>query len=233
MAWTLTADPLRFDEAVRWFASRIPITEELLEQLSKTARSRAWTVAGVAQLDVVLLVWDLLRRAIEDGTPFNEFRKAVAPKLLQAWGQRSHRERGGYRIETLFRTNVQAAYNRGRWVQQTDPVVTRRRPYLMYDALLDSRTTRLCITLNATILLHDDPWWQSHLPPLHPRCRASLRSLTEAQAARRGLTLVPPSDAPVPGFGSTPEQESEWQPDFDKYPAELLELFARKQEDFP
>lgn len=226
MAWGVTADPAKFEEALEWFLRRYPITDEELELLESVARTRAFRVAGVQQLDVVADVWDVLRRAIEQGKGLGWFKSKVREKLENEWGRKD-----GARIETVYRTNVQTAYNRGRWRQMQHPAVKRLRPYLMYDAVLDSRTSELCRTLDGTVLEAEDPFWETHHPPLHHRCRSGLRTLTRRQAERKGIT-EDTSELPdaADEFGSNPELD-EWEPDPDKYPPELWRTYERKQED--
>jgi SPP1 gp7 family putative phage head morphogenesis protein len=223
VAWAVTADPDRFDEAVEWFEARFPVTEELLEELGTFAGPRAWTIANVAQLDIVLFVWEAIRDAIADGTTLEDFKATVREKLTEAWGT----EKSG-RIETIFRTNVQSSYNRGRFKQMRDPDVVAIRPFWMFDAILDSRTTKVCNDAHKTVLPQDDAFWDTHVPPLHFNCRSSIRSLTKAQAERRGITKNPPDDEASEGFGAAPTDEDEWQPERSKYPQELWAVYERK-----
>lgn len=221
MTWPATADVERFDEAVDWFRSRFPVTEELLDELGDYAGPRAWTVAGVAQLDVVFMVYAALLDAIATGTPLDEFRRRVREQLRDAWGQDDP-----HRIETIFRTNVQTAYNRGRWQQLQDDTIRRLRPYLMFDAVLDSRTSDICKPLDGTVLPNDDAFWLTHLPPLHHRCRSSLRSLRRAEAERRGISEAAPDVPAADGFGAV---EAVFEPRLERYPDELRDEYSRKQ----
>jgi SPP1 gp7 family putative phage head morphogenesis protein len=224
VAWSITADPVRFDEAEAWFDARFPLTKDLKEQLGIYAGRRAWTIAGVAQLDIVTEVFESLQRAIVNGTPLGEWKRDIRARIGERWGKQT-----SSRLETIFRTNVQTAYNRGRWVQMKDPAVVRLRPYWMFDALLDTRTTPICKERNGTVLKQEDTWWQSNVPPLHHRCRSSIRSLTPEAAKRRGGNGQPPkADPPDAGFGEEPSAE-EWKPDPAKYPPELFSAFQRKQ----
>lgn len=223
MAWSVSADVDTFDEAVEWFARRFPVTPELLDALREFAGPRAWTISGVAQLDILLDVYETLLEAIANGTPLSEFKAAVAEKLETAWG----RPING-RVELIFRNATQTSYNRGRWRQITDPDVLAVRPFLMFDAILDARTSPICNALSQpkpVTLPASDAFWLSHQPPLHHNCRSSLRSLTEAQAKRRGLTESTPTTAPQAGFGGV---DPEWQPDPSHYPPELWQIYAAK-----
>ncbi len=223
MAWKVTADPVRFDEAVEWFRSRIPLTDELLEKLRAWAGDRAWTIAGVAELDVVLDVYRALDDAIENHRTVDEFKRAVRDKLEASWGG----AKAG-RIELIFQNNVQTAYNRGRYSQMKE--VADLRPYWMFDAILDSRTTRICQTRNKTVLPQSDPWWDSNYPPLHHACRSSVRALTADSARERGVATSPPQEHPPSGgFGKSPAVSEGWTPDSADYPPELWEIFQKKQ----
>ena len=221
MTWNVPTD---YDEAVEWFRSRLDLTDEQFEAIDSEARRKAFTVADVAQVDIIDQVWQALERAIRDGTTLEDFAAEVGGLLSAAWGRDDP-----HRLETIFRTNVQKAYNRGRWKQQHDPVVAALRPFLFYDALLDTRTSDTCIDLNGTVLPIEDPFWSSHLPPVHHRCRSSLRNLTQRQAERRGISETRPEVVIPDGFGRAPEIETEFAPDLDKYPTELAERLERKR----
>lgn len=221
MAWSAPADPERFEEALDWFRERMPLTAELLETLGVYAGERAWTIAGVSQLDILLEVFVALERAVATGASVSDFKKSVRAKLEAEWGG----PKAG-RIELIFRNASQTAYNAGRYRQMSE--VTDLRPYWMFDAILDSRTTETCSSRNGVVLAHGDPFWKSNWPPLHHNCRSSVRALTEDSAKRRGITDTPPTDAPSGGFGKSPDEEP-WHPDPNDYPTDLWEIFEQKQ----
>ena len=59
------------------------------------------------------------------------------------------------------------------------------RPYIMYDAINDSRVRPAHLALDNIIRRVDDPFWKTHSPPNGYRCRCSIRSLSAAQAKAR------------------------------------------------
>jgi SPP1 gp7 family putative phage head morphogenesis protein len=216
------ADPNAFTEAVDWFRQRVPMRDVDFDKLVGDAHERAFKVSGVAQLDLVTEVWEALDDALSKGTTLEDFRKSVEARLTRAWGGDQPE-----RVETIFRTNVQHAYSRGRWEQQNDPVVKTLRPFWEYVSVLDSRTTQHCRDWDGKVLRADDAAWLEHNPPAHFRCRATLISLTEKQAQAKGITDMPPTTRASKGFGRAPGA-GDWKPDLDKHPAPLAVEAKRK-----
>lgn len=225
MAFAATADPARFDEAIAWFRDRFPLTDSMRAAFSKYAGERAWWVAGVGQLDVLLDVFQGLERAIANGQTLDDWKKEFGPKLARAWGRENP-----FRVETIYRTNVHKAYNAGRWRQLQSPALKRSRPYRFFDAILDGRTSDICNARDGTLLPADDPFWLQNVPPLHHRCRSTIRALTEREAQRKGGAKPPDPEGPPPDgtFGAPPEVDVPWRPDLTKYPPELREAFLAK-----
>jgi len=202
------------------------MTDPEWRALEYRARRRAFWVAGVAQLDIVVDVWEAIERALVQGTTYREFRDQVIEKLMKAW---SGIEPPG-RVEVIFRTNIQLAYQAGRWRQLRSPAVLTSHPYWMFDAVLDVRTTEICRPRHGVTLPADHSWWRNNYPPLHFNCRSGVRAVTEKEYARiPSERKLPPTraDAPQEGFGLTPELQ-EWKPDPAKYPQALWALLERK-----
>lgn len=204
MAWTVTTDPLEFEEAVAWFRQKITVSGEVFRALNDKARRRAFTVAGVAQADLLADVFTSLEAALRSGTPYEEWARLIGPRLEQAWGGPK-----AFRTELIFRQNILGSYAAGRFAQATDPDVIKARPYWMFDAVLDSGTTATCRALNGTVLPYDHPFWQRNYPPRHFGCRSGIRSLTEQEAVQRGITETAPKAESPEGFGRLPDPD-EW-----------------------
>lgn len=207
-----SVDPVKFDEAIAWFVGKLALTKDEWEELTTAARRKAFTVANVAQAELVQGVKDSLARALGEGQNFRTWKEQIGPALEEAWGGDRP-----WHLETVFRTNVQSAYSAGRYAQLTDDDVIEARPYWMYDAILDGRTTDACTAMHGTVAKADDPWWQGRVPPLHFNCRSSLRSLAPDQAkAQPGFSRQLPATKGEQGFGDKPGA-SEWEPSLDKY----------------
>jgi SPP1 gp7 family putative phage head morphogenesis protein len=200
------ADPDRFNEAVKDFRRRVPMTDPAWRKLEASERRRAFWVATVAQARLVQQALDAVDRAIRDGRTLDNFKAEVGPQLAEAWGRDDPAH-----LENVFRTNVMSAYNGGRYEILTDPVVMEARPFLRFDAVGDSRTSEICEELDGTVLPADDAFWATHTPPLHHQCRSVLTPLTAEEAADEGIDRAAPAVAPDDGFGQprTPEPSLE------------------------
>ena len=113
--------------------------------------AKAFTVAKMMQVDLLADVKEALDQAIADGTALRDFIEQLTP-ILQAkgwWGRQevTDPETGNvitaqlgsaYRLETIFRTNMQTSYAAGQWqkIEETKD----EAPYLLYDAIDDGRT---------------------------------------------------------------------------------------------
>ena len=198
-----------FEDALAYFEAQQPILKDVWDTLSDAAREQAFTVSGVTQVEVIQQVLEGLEAAIADGTTLEDFAAAVSTSLESAWG--GSVANPAFRIETIFRTNVQTAYAAGRYQVATHPDIIAVRPQWMFSAVLDSRTSPICRPLDGLIRPADDGFWRGHHPPLHHRCRSSIITLREEQAKQMGGgTDVPPHDVAAPGFGALPKLD--WAP---------------------
>jgi len=217
--------PRRAKDALSWFTAQIPFTREERDALEAKARKRAFFVSNVAQLRLVADVHKAITKAIAKGTTLEQFRKDVGAKLEREWGE----ERPAV-VETIFRTNVQTAYNAGRLEQFEDPVVKRLRPFRGWAVILDSRTTEfICRPLADVVVPADSAFAQSHIPPLHFRCRTGIMALSEEDAAGQvgmGSHRLPHVQVPE-GFGGDP-RTTQPQADVMKEPAPLRRILSHK-----
>jgi SPP1 gp7 family putative phage head morphogenesis protein len=213
------ADPASLDEAVRWFRERLLMSDAEFAALEEVTHDEAFTVAGVSQLDMVAEVWTALDRAVARGETLENFRKRVSARLTAAWGRDQP-----YRIETVYRNQVQRAFSAGRWVQMNDPAVKVARPFRRFSAIVDLRTTATCRTLDGVVRPADDPWWEGRVPPLHFSCRSLIVTVSKSEA---GTDPLPPGPdvAADEGFGGSPDIP--WEPDLTKYPPELATGFQK------
>ncbi|MDD5274378.1 MAG: phage minor head protein, partial [Methylovulum sp.] len=170
-------------------------------QLQGLARQKAFSIAGIASYDQLKAVLDDLNKAQANGQTFKQWKRNQSVKDL---------ELPLYRLDNIFRTNIQGQYMRGRWEQIIRTQETRQ--YLMYDAINDNRTRPAHKALDGFIRPVNDPIWRRISPLNGYRCRCGLISLTEAQAKARsadgkGLNKVynPGTMQPDTGWDYSPQ----------------------------
>ncbi|MFI3218186.1 MAG: phage minor head protein [Methylococcales bacterium] len=167
---------LPFNEAIAQMASRGVVLPELYYgQLQGIHRQLAFSIAGIAKVDQLQAVLDSLTNHLKNGGTFASWQKNIDVKAL---GLPKHR------LDNIFRTNIQQAYNHGHWQHALANQDTHG--YLMYDAINDSRT-RPSHRLNDGIIrkIHDPIWKRIWFSRNVYRCRCRLLSLTEDQAIAR------------------------------------------------
>ena len=221
-----TADVERFEEAIEWFQNRFPVTEQLKSELGEYAGARAWTIAGVTQLDTVMAAHSLLGKAIAEGWK-TERTVDELKRVLSAYSFT------GSRLNSIVRTNVQMAYSAGRYKQLSNPDLMELRPYRQLDGIDDFRQTDICRSRDGLTRPAKDPIWLTCWPPLHHGgCRTTVRALAVWE-----LDDVDPSKLEWPadlpkvsqGFGLAPDVALPWKPDLSKYPSRLANTYRDKE----
>jgi SPP1 gp7 family putative phage head morphogenesis protein len=185
---------LTFQEAIDWAKNRgIKLPDNFSGELQDTIQQRAFTIAGIAMRDQLQMVLDSLVHMLNEGGTYQGWVAQVTSGTIPL-------EMPEYRLDNIFRTNMQVHYNAGHWQQQQQ--YKDRRPYLMYDAVNDSRTRPTHLAMDNIIRPVDDPFWDHNYPPNGYRCRCSAISLTQAQSDKRGgVTDEPAKGWPQPDKG--------------------------------
>lgn len=164
-------------------------------KLPAEKRAQAFTVSGLVRLDQVQAVADALAKAQASGQTFADFQK---------WAQGQDWSLPNHRLELLYRNAAQTAYMAGHWRHFDE--FANRRPYLMYDAVNDSRTRPHHLALDGVIKPVGDAFWKTHACPNGHNCRCTIRSLDREEAMRRGgiTQQVPAEGAADEGWGHKP-----------------------------
>ena len=171
------------------------------------AHDHAFTVAKMMDVDMLGQVRASLDSALSNGTTFAEWKKSIEPVLKAGgwWGRRevidpqtglpTQAQLGSpWRLETIFRTNMQTAYSVQAW--QEIEAQAEIAPFLMYDAVDDFRTREQHRRWDRTVLPWNHPWFNSHYPPLGFNCRCGVIQLSEDELGAMGLS---PSEPPEDG----------------------------------
>jgi len=231
-------EPLPFDQAIEYFRDKVALTPKQFKALELKYRDLAFTISGITALDIVNDISKELLKAIEEGLTQQEF-GSRANDILERRGWKGLTP---FRVDNIFRTNVQTAYMAGHYERMTDPDVAERRPYWMYDAVLDRRTRPTHQAMDGMVFRYDHPFWDTWYPPNGYRCRCSVRTLSERDVRRRGIKVeeTAPSMVEVPGqmarqllpdrgFDHNPAK-ARWEPDMSKYPKPLVKAYRKRAE---
>lgn len=213
----------RFKQAVAWFRERVPLTQAEADDLKRRTGERAFTVAHVSQLKLVSGIYADIDKALAEGMSFEAFRERQLRALKNEW--EGTVANPSARLETIFRTNMQSAYSAGRVREMREPDTLAVRPFWLFSAVADMRTTEVCKACDKTVLPADAGWWRTHTPPLHFNCRSAIRAITAEDARRRGGVSSPPQLAAEAGFGAIELPE----PDVSEVAPELLVLYRGKR----
>ena len=204
--------PVTYLDALRYARDKRVVLPEEFYLLDLNARQYATTVSGLASLDQIKTVINLSNKAIESGSTFQEFQKAVKESGI---------ELSPHHLDNIFRTNIQNAYAHGIWTQQQKNKANR--PYLKYSSLTDSRVRPSHLALNNIIRHIDDSFWLTHYPPNGFQCRCGVDALTEAQAKKLSITI----DDELPDI----QPDSGWAISPSSYGKQLNDVLDQKIDD--
>ena len=164
------------------------------------AHDQAFTVAKMMDIDLLAEVRAQVDTAIANGTTLADFKKTLIPKLQAAgwWGKhdvvdpltgRVDKAQLGSarRLELIFRTNLQVAYSAGHWANAQ--ATKAAMPYLLYDAVDDSRTRMEHALLDGKVLPIDSPFWRTHYPPNGYNCRCGVIQMSQQDLEDYGLKV--------------------------------------------
>jgi SPP1 gp7 family putative phage head morphogenesis protein len=195
------------DRAISYFQAKgLRPTFHYADMLRET-HDQAFTVAKMMDVDMLSQVRESLDKALAGGQSFGEWKKGIEPFLkAQGWWGRqdvanpatgaleSVQLGSAWRLETIFRTNMQSAYAAGQWQEIQDQ--KELAPFLLYDAVDDFRTRPEHRRWNGTVLPVDHPWWKTHFPPCGYNCRCGVIQLSEDDLAGMGVGVTgqPPDD---------------------------------------
>lgn len=142
-----------------------------------------------------------LQTAIADGTSMKQFADDVRDGTVSLGISQAD---PSY-LDTVFRTNVQAAYGAGRYRAMTDPDVMEARPYVQYRTAGDALVRPSHAILDQKVWSIQGDAWHKVAPPNGFRCRCSQVTLSPDEA--RGLDIIddiPKGGEPDPGFDGPP-----------------------------
>lgn len=194
-------------ETLEYFRAKgsFPITRNWWE-IWQEEHTRAFTVAGVTNVDILMAIYADLDKIIAEGGTFAKWKADVLPRLQSAIDNNHAPENiiTDRRLRIIYDTNLRVARAAGQWkrIEALKPF----QPYLIYSAVRDSFTRPLHRIWGGIdpgtrriILPVDHPAWRQFYPPNGWNCRCDVIQTSEASLKRRGLRVT--SDAELRALG--------------------------------
>lgn len=196
LAYALTLPP---EQAIAYFREKGYAITWGWQELWQEAQAKAFTIAGVTKMDVLMDIRQAVDTALAKGETYSQFARDLAPVLqAKGWfgrgaqidpetGEMPGKALTPWRLKTIYQTNLQTAYMAGRYKTQMENVA--ERPFWQYVAVMDRRTRPSHAALNGLVFRADDPFWQSFYPPCGFNCRCRVRALDRENMDSRKLLL--------------------------------------------
>ncbi len=188
------------EDALKYFRKKgLKSTFNWFDMLNEQ-HDHAFTVAKMMDIDLLDTVRQELNKAIAQGSTLKDFKRTLIPTLQKKgwWGKQdiidpatglvTKAQLGSAsRLELIFRTNLQSSYAAGHWAQMWEQ--KDQAPYLMYDAVDDSRTRKSHAELDNTVLPITHEFWQTRYPPNGWQCRCGVVQLNADELKEYGLKV--------------------------------------------
>lgn len=156
--------------------------------------------ANAVRADIIKTMRNTLVNAAKQGLTRTEAARVLVQKLKNngLWDKvetvdgktgdiKAIRGSSPYRVETFFRSNMQASYMAGKWLNIQEDRFDR--PYLQYLTQADDRVRPSHRVLHKGVWAVNDPVWRKIYPPNGYNCRCYVRQITEAVARRLGINV--------------------------------------------
>ncbi len=226
-----------FKKAVKFLKGRKVLPKDVYRKLDDEARAKAFTVAGYTVLEVLQTFSDTLAGAVEEGKTKETFLEEMNTFLTD----HGYDAMNPWKSDTIFRTNIQTAYNAGHYQSMTSPETLRLRPYWQYKTAADGRVRESHAAMHNAVYRADDPVWDIWYPPNGFRCRCMVRSLSKRQVEQMGIEVRqnPPRTvdyatgeirmaSPDKGFSNNPAKMT-YKPDLTNIDKPLRKIFRERK----
>ena len=236
---------LPFAEQLAFFRSKgFALSPASWRDVWQEAHARSFTVARVTAMDVLEDIRAAIDESMETGTTLTTFKAGLQETLeRKGWlapaGERAEvklpdgttRKRlTGWRLDTNYGTNMQAAYSTGRYKQQRE--VKDTRPYWQYHTAGDIAVRPSHAAMNGCVFHADHVVWRDWYPSNGHNCRCYVSTLSPRQMKARGLTeqIRGVAQRPDEGFRYNPGAAglAAWRPDLSGYGAGARELLDQE-----
>lgn len=169
---------LPFKEAIDFFKQKTKLPTSGYSDVWQEQHSLSFVVAGAQTDALVTDFYNAMLAAKEKGTGYAAFKQDFDTIVSKhKW---AHNGTPGWRSKVIYDTNMQAAYNAGRWQQQW--ALRDEMPYLQYVHTTREHPRPWHKAWNGTILPITSPWFDTHYASNGYGCKCRIDPLTKSQA---------------------------------------------------
>lgn len=173
---------LSFSKAIDWFIKKFPILYDHLDDVTKKVNETFFYIKRSLELETTRTLYNSLLDNLSNGGTFKDWVEA-SKTILDKTGLGD----SPWYLELVYRNNMQSSYNAGAFYNQE--LNKKNKPYGLYDAIDDERTSEICQILNGKVYPLDHPFWNRYLPPNHHGCRSKRITLSKEELEEYGLTV--------------------------------------------
>ena len=173
---------LSFSKAIDWFIKKFPILYDHLDDVTKKVNETFFYIKRSLELETTRTLYNNLLDNLSNGGTFKDWLEA-SKTILDKTGLGD----SPWYLELVYRNNMQSSYNAGAFYNQE--LNKKNKPYGLYDAIDDERTSEICKTLNGKVYPLDNSFWNRYLPPNHHGCRSKRITLSREELEEYGLTV--------------------------------------------
>ncbi|MBR5965367.1 MAG: minor capsid protein [Treponema sp.] len=196
---------LPYAEAVEYLKKRSVIKKVDYDKLSDKMRFRAFTVSRINDGALLEKLNAEMLANVRDGKGLKDFLSLTKTEILDKVGMGPGQ---GWRWETVYRTNVQTAFNAGRAMGFAED-----KPLALELIVIDdARTSDTCRQYAGRrfVLPYDHPFWQTHWPPFHFNCRTTIRAIYSEDELPEEWSNSGDIEDANNGFGANPLSNDNW-----------------------
>ncbi len=191
-------DPEFARASFEFLSSKQAMTAGEYVELAQGMRSKAFTISGETNVELLTAVKDALAEVVKTGGTSADFKKAI-DGAFQDFGVDAL---DPWRTRLVFDTNVAQAQGDGEWDELHQEGVLESFPFFRYRArMVNTRPAHAW--MDGKVYASDDPIWEEWWPPNGFNCHCWIDYISRYEAESQGIVAdtVRPWMPPDEGFG--------------------------------